>query len=1468
MARVRSLCILTLLAALAAAAPAWAQITGTQVSIPNTADYEAITSRNGTAYDSVNQVYLVIVNRPPVTGRFVKKDGTRLSDDFVIATEPQYTAWASVAFGGPSNNPTFLVTYTLADLALNPKYGRLIRYNPASPSSPSIGAPNFIANATSEWIHSEKAQNVWDGQKFIIGTRTVPPGFSEPVAQVNHMDLQGNVSSAVILGDGLDYEGSPAISCAQGSVCMMVGFLAGINAGYSGGSYARIFDPNTLQPRGVLFDLAAGTANEDQEVQYLTHAGLFLTEWWSAANGATIQTRMVSPDGVMSPLDASKGIGPAAGTNTISYNAGTHTTLLINKDPAAELTAIELGDDGYPIRPGNVVVITPWDGSISDYEPTACANDADGQWLVTAHMGIGNAAQLVTGTKVSSAPLPPNILNAATLPAGTVNQPYTEFLTAIGSAAPFTWSLSSGTLPPGVNLVGSSLTGTPTAPATYNFTVRATGTDAVFTEKALSLLINPIVVVGPGGANAHIEATPVPSTGVVSRNNVAYDSVNQVYLIIDNRPPVTGKFVNKNGQALTGDFVIATEPQYTAWASVAFGGPSNDPTFLVTYTLADLQLNPKFGRLVRYNAASPSNPSISAPSFITNSTTEWVQSEKAQNFWTGSQWVVGTRIVPGGFNEPVAVVSSFDINGNVSAPVILGDGLDYEGSPSVACGGGTCMIVGFLAGIPNGYTGGSYARLFDASTLAGKGNLFSLAMGIADQDQEVVYQAHTGNFLTEWWSADNGANILTRLVSATGAMSTLDFSKEIGPGSGTNAICYNAGTQTTLLMNKNSTGGLSVMELGDDGYLLHPDNVKLVTNWDGQTSDYEPSCGVNSADGQWLVTAHLGNGSVAVLVQGAVVTQNPGAPTITTSATLPSKPINSVYSQALTATGGATPYTWTLQSGSLPTGVTVQGASLAGTATVAGTFNFRLRVTGADSLYAEQDFTLTILPSLLVNGTFLAAGGGSANWQEFALPDMSGITWNVTNGVFQFYRTGTQAVVFQDTGTPVVSGGPVQAQFDLGNSSNAVKTISVLLQNDDFADLQLCRFTLQPNAPLRTYVMKTHTTQAWSSAMISFYAATVGSDGGFYQISNVAMSYQPNNSATRTECVDPTAPSSGSGVSSGELITNGGFDNGLTGWSTFGQISAQVSNGVMQFFKLAGAPSGVVLQPTGQTMTSQQGVSSTFQLGNSSGVRQRVVVLVHDLDFSDVQACVFWLAPNSPLANYGVTTYATKAWTNTTFSVYPSTVGVAPDNQWLLLYNVSVKRTTAAIMGTQCFEPASGVQLQGNAVTGSPASATDVPGVVSSAPKPPSNPFASGSASWAPDGFELAPGAGSSTGFRAVASDTSQHVLTWNQPVDLSATTSPHLTFQSWLAAAASTAEVQVSADGGVSWSTVADVDPSLGWTGVDVDLSAYAGQIVYIRFVFDGVAPDDPIQGVDEWQIDQVQIDPSGHVQSARRHD
>ena len=320
--------------------------------------------------------------------------------------------------------------------------------------------------------------------------------------------------------------------------------------------------------------------------------------------------------------------------------------------------------------------------------------------------------------------------------------------------------------------------------------------------------------------------------------------------------------------------------------------------------------------------------------------------------------------------------------------------------------------------------------------------------------------------------------------------------------------------------------------------------------------------------------------------------------------------------------------------------------------------------------------------NLLRNGDFAA---GFNRWIQFALPEPDDIVVNTAGGVLQFFRPAgsQQAVVLQGTGGQLPAFAPITASFQLANSSAGRKRITALIHDGDFSDLSVCTFFLDAGAPMRTYGLRTHTTQPWADATLSLYAAT---DDGTpsYQVDNVSLSFTPAASDTGTDCNDPTTPVSG-GSPGANLLVNGDWSAGFSGWTFFGQIIGQVSGGVFEFYRPAGNPAGVALQPTGQAMTDDTTLTASFKLGNTSSIRRRVTVLLHDLDFSDLSACTFWLPPGTPLSSYTMRTFTTKAWTNATVSFYGATVSTEP---WVQLDDVEFRRTPGAgPIGTACGEP-------------------------------------------------------------------------------------------------------------------------------------------------------------------------------------
>lgn len=88
-----------------------------------------------------------------------------------------------------------------------------------------------------------------------------------------------------------------------------------------------------------------------------------------------------------------------------------------------------------------------------------------------------------------------------TLPNANVGQNYSLTFTGSGGTAPYTWSVVSGSLPPGLDLEGPNgiLSGKPKQFGTYSFTLQATDSSATpeTATAALTMTVNTGLVVNP-----------------------------------------------------------------------------------------------------------------------------------------------------------------------------------------------------------------------------------------------------------------------------------------------------------------------------------------------------------------------------------------------------------------------------------------------------------------------------------------------------------------------------------------------------------------------------------------------------------------------------------------------------------------------------------------------------------------------------------------------------------------------------------------------------------------------------------------------------------------------------------------------------------------------------------------------------------------------------------------------------------
>ncbi len=126
-----------------------------------------------------------------------------------------------------------------------------------------------------------------------------------------------------------------------------------------------------------------------------------------------------------------------------------------------------------------------------------------------------------------------------------------------------------------------------------------------------------------------------------------------------------------------------------------------------------------------------------------------------------------------------------------------------------------------------------------------------------------------------------------------------------------------------------------------------------------------------------------------------------------TTTSLPAATVGRAYSTTLAAVGGVMPYTWSIVSGSLPSGLqlnssgVISGTPTAATSTAPDTFTVQVADSSAPQATASKQFTIQVYPALQVTTMQLPSGNNGAAYTNTQLTATGGegsYTWKVTSG--------------------------------------------------------------------------------------------------------------------------------------------------------------------------------------------------------------------------------------------------------------------------------------------------------------------------------------------------------------------------------------------------------------------------------------------------------------------------------------
>jgi hypothetical protein len=188
---------------------------------------------------------------------------------------------------------------------------------------------------------------------------------------------------------------------------------------------------------------------------------------------------------------------------------------------------------------------------------------------------------------------------------------------------------------------------------------------------------------------------------------------------------------------------------------------------------------------------------------------------------------------------------------------------------------------------------------------------------------------------------------------------------------------------------------------------------------------------LNTASGTGATLTQNLSGVASVFTIGFLT---PAGLTITTTS-LPGGQVGTAYSATLAASGGTSPYSWSLTSGALPAGLTLNAATGAITGTPAATANaaaLTFTVTDSSSPTQRKSANLSLtIASFAISVSLSPKHAGIAITQNLSVTpttnDSAGVNWSASGSSCSGTGCGTFSEAITASGIPVTYSAPATA---------------------------------------------------------------------------------------------------------------------------------------------------------------------------------------------------------------------------------------------------------------------------------------------------------------------------------------------------------------------------------------------------------------------------------------------------------
>lgn len=531
------------------------------------------------------------------------------------------------------------------------------------------------------------------------------------------------------------------------------------------------------------------------------------------------------------------------------------------------------------------------------------------------------------------------VITTPDLPDGTVGQSYTASLQTAGGMAPITFSVTSGTLPPGIGLTSAGVfTGTPTSGGFYSFTVQArdslVGAVQIAT-KSFSIYVYSVITVSPASL------TPVPVGAPLSIQLSASGGSAPYYYTFDSQTsqPYPWLSLSESG-LLTG-----TPPSIGSFPFAVRVWDQTESNAVKNYTLVvTAALSITTASLPAGTVGQPYTASLAATGGTPSYTYTLSQGAlppgvglNTAGVFSGTPNTAGTYVIVARVTDSAGQSAVKEFSMVVQPPA-----LNFTPATLPAATQNSPYTASFTpTGVSTGY----------AFTLQSG----SMPQGLSLSSAGVIAGTPTtqGSYIFTV-RLSQGSVFVDRVVQLSVNPPALNFSPTTLP-------------QATL--NRAYSASFTPVGVGSQyQFALHagslPPGLSLSTS--GVVS------GTPSALGSYSFTVRLVSGESYVDQAVELVVTVP--PLTLSQSSLPEGTTGQAYSAALTAEGGAPPYSFSPTGGALPQGISLDAeGKLTGTPSAAGTYQFSAMVNDSANHSASGLFTIVVVDPLALGPESLPA---------------------------------------------------------------------------------------------------------------------------------------------------------------------------------------------------------------------------------------------------------------------------------------------------------------------------------------------------------------------------------------------------------------------------------------------------------------------------------------------------------------